>query len=82
VNSVDENATLAGKLQGGARECEMAKRIDIIAFRSTKSNLCFTSPLAWRRACGLMTLSDLACDYESVREPRGPYFVSLPEDLR
>lgn len=35
----------------------------------------------WRQATGLKVLSDYALDYESIREPRGPYSVSLPEDL-
>lgn len=37
--------------------------------------------LAWRRATGLMTLSDLALEYMAVRSPRGLYSVPLPEDL-
>jgi hypothetical protein len=38
--------------------------------------------LAWRRKQGLLTLSDYASDYEAIRQSRGPYAVSLPEDLR
>lgn len=38
--------------------------------------------LAWLRERGLLFPSDLAHDYEAVRKPRGPYAVSLPEDLR
>lgn len=37
---------------------------------------------AWRRARGLQTLSDLSHEYEAVRNSRGDYSVSLPEDLR
>lgn len=36
----------------------------------------------WRQATGLKVLSDFALDHESIREPRGPYPVSLPEDYR
>ncbi|MFI0415141.1 MAG: hypothetical protein ACH255_13500 [Candidatus Thiodiazotropha sp.] len=35
----------------------------------------------WLRARGLLLPSDLARDYEFIRKPRGPYAVSLPEDL-
>ncbi|MFI0413778.1 MAG: hypothetical protein ACH255_06520 [Candidatus Thiodiazotropha sp.] len=37
--------------------------------------------LAWLRGRGLLFPSDLAREYEGIREPRGEYFVSLPEDL-
>lgn len=36
----------------------------------------------WLRERGLIFPSDLARDYESTREPRGPYFVPLPEDFK
>ncbi len=35
----------------------------------------------WLRARGLQFPSDIARDYEVTRKPRGPYAVSLPEDL-
>jgi hypothetical protein len=35
----------------------------------------------WRLARGLLSLSDLAREYEAIRSPRGCYRVSLPEDI-
>lgn len=37
--------------------------------------------LFWLRERGLLFPTDLASDYEAVREPCGQYSVSLPEDL-
>ena len=75
--SPNENAP-AGKQRGYAN---MAKRADIISIRDTQINQQFIGSQAWRQATGLQTLSDLAQDYEFNREPRGSYFVPLPEDL-
>lgn len=41
----------------------------------------YLGSLAWLRERGLLFPSDLAREYEAIREPRGEYFVSLPEDL-
>ncbi len=78
MNPRNENAPELGGSRGGAN---MAERGHIIPIRSTQSNQHFIGSLAWRLATGLLTLSDLALEYERVRCPRGQYFVSLPEDL-
>jgi hypothetical protein len=36
--------------------------------------------LVWLCKRGLMFPSDLAHDYETIREPQGQYSVSIPED--
>lgn len=57
----------------------VSQRSNILPFPQIKHN----SPgsLDWLRERGLLFPSDLARDYEAVRESRGPYAVSLPEDL-
>lgn len=37
--------------------------------------------LQWRRARGLMTISDLVADYKAMRRPRGAYLMPMPDDL-
>lgn len=36
---------------------------------------------AWRKARGLLVLSDYVRRYRAIRVPRGPYPVPLPGDL-
>lgn len=37
--------------------------------------------LNWRRACGLITISDHVREYAAVRRPRGNYSTPMPDDL-
>lgn len=36
---------------------------------------------AWRRACGLLTISDHVRQYGAVRHPRGNYPTPMQDDL-
>ncbi|MCU7805897.1 MAG: hypothetical protein KZQ96_22170 [Candidatus Thiodiazotropha sp. (ex Lucinoma borealis)] len=73
---MEENFAISGSKAG----CKKPATAAVIHFPGIHRN----SPgsLAWLRERGLLFPSDLAHDYEAIRKPRGPYAVSLLEDLR